>query len=89
VDRLRSAREPDPESAPLVLSATDPAQPYGAALSWPEPAGGGRPARAAGALVVLQQGELVAWLDRGGHHLVTFPASLSDDAWVDTLVQLV
>jgi hypothetical protein len=38
---------------------------------------------------VLQQGELVAWLDRGGHHLVTFPASLSDDAWVDTLVQLV
>ena len=50
VDRLRAAREPDDDadSAPLVLAATDPAQPYGAALAWPEtggPAGAGRPAR--------------------------------------------
>jgi ATP-dependent Lhr-like helicase len=32
----------------------------------------GRPQRAAGALVVLHGGELVAWLGRGEHHLHTF-----------------
>ena len=61
VDRLRAVREtPDPELHPdevpaaIVLAATDPAQPYGAALPWPVSAG--RPARSAGALVVLWQG---------------------------------
>ncbi|MDE0495294.1 MAG: DEAD/DEAH box helicase, partial [Acidimicrobiaceae bacterium] len=34
VDRLRGARTPEPDSAPVVLAATDPAQPYGAALAW-------------------------------------------------------
>jgi ATP-dependent helicase Lhr and Lhr-like helicase len=34
VERLRSQREPG-EAAPVVLAATDPAQPYGAALPWP------------------------------------------------------
>ena len=51
VDRLRAAREvgADAERQPprrprtVVLAATDPAQPYGAALPWPESAG--RPAR--------------------------------------------
>jgi hypothetical protein len=38
----------------VVLAATDPAQPYGAALAWPPTAG--RPARAAGAHVVLVDG---------------------------------
>ena len=58
VDRLRAARDtPDPaihpESvpAPFVLASTDPAQPYGAALAWPETAG--RPARTATSAVVL------------------------------------
>ncbi len=89
VDRLRSEREvaePD-EVEPVVLAATDPAQPYGGALPWPESAG--RPARVAGALVVLRAGEPVAWLDRRGHHLVTFPAAATDDRWVDALVRLV
>ncbi|MEZ5166400.1 MAG: hypothetical protein R2695_07875 [Acidimicrobiales bacterium] len=54
VDRLRSEREAGPEQAPVVLGATDPAQPYGAALSWPESAG--RPSRSVGAYVVLQAG---------------------------------
>ena len=48
---------PDPDAEPRVLAATDPAQPYGAALAWPErpEVGGrtGRPSRAAGAYVVL------------------------------------
>ena len=37
-ERLRSLRdEPEEEAAALVLSATDPANPYGAVLPWPEP----------------------------------------------------
>jgi ATP-dependent Lhr-like helicase len=88
VDRLRAAREPDPQARPVVLAATDPAQPYGAALAWPESAG--RPARSAGAVVVLTgAGEAAAWLDRRGHHLVTFPAASADDGWVDAVVSLV
>jgi len=90
VDRLRASREPDDEDEPLVLAATDPAQPYGAALAWPEPSGGGRPARVAGAYVVLVHGQLVAWLDRRGHHLVTFPASAeAGDEWVEAIVHVV
>src|SRR5262249_62041225 len=52
--------------------------------------GGGRPARVAGAFVVLVAGELAAWLDRRGHYLVTFPAAAGgDDRWVEALVHLV
>jgi ATP-dependent Lhr-like helicase len=89
VDRLRAAREADDDAEPIVLAATDPAQPYGAGLAWPEPSGGGRPARVAGAFVVLARGELAAWLDRRGHHLVTFPAADGDDRWIEALVHLV
>ncbi len=88
VDRLRALRTAEPDDTPLVLAATDPAQPYGAALAWPDSPG--RPARAAGAVVVLGgDGEACAWLDRRGHHLVTFPAALVDDRWVDGVVALV
>jgi ATP-dependent helicase Lhr and Lhr-like helicase len=90
VDRLRAAREPADDDEPVVLAATDPAQPYGAALAWPEPTGGGRAARVAGAFAVLVQGDLVAWLDRRGHHLVTFPAAAdAGDGWVEAIVHLV
>jgi ATP-dependent Lhr-like helicase len=70
-----------------VLAATDPAQPYGAALSWPE--SNGRPARAAGAQVVLVDGDAAVYLERGGRTLVTFPKAQETDAWVDGLVALV
>ena len=60
-----------------------------ACLAWAGPVGGGRPARVAGAFAVLLQGELVAWLDRRGHHLVTFPPAADDDRWVEALVHLV
>ena len=66
-------RGPD-ESPPLVLAAVDPAQPYGAALPWParDPdAGGRRPARVAGAYVVLVGGDPVLYLERGGRALQT------------------
>ena len=94
VDRLRSAREtPDPiihpEKVPdsIVLASTDPAQPYGAALLWPETSG--RPARSASSLVVLRAGEPLVWFDRRGHHLVTFPNALVDTSWAEALMSLV
>jgi ATP-dependent Lhr-like helicase len=81
VERLRSLTTPE-ESAPLVLAATDPAQPYGAALPWPvrpasQPAparSARRPARAAGAHVVLVGAQPVLYLERGARALQVFLA---------------
>jgi len=87
VDRLRSERERGDAERPLVLAATDPAQPYGAALGWP--ATPGRPARSATAVAVLWRGELVGWFDRASHHLVTFDASSPEHRWADALADLV
>ncbi len=94
MDRLRSARDlpdfdlhPEAYPAPLTLSATDPAQPYGAAIDWPPTPG--RPARTAGALVVQRAGEPLVWFDRRSHHLVTFAAAEQDCGWADALMALV
>ncbi len=84
VDRLRSYTDgidPErPEYRAVVLAAADPANPYGAALPWPASSGegagsggpGARPGRKAGALVVLVDGELAWFLERGGRSLLTF-----------------
>jgi ATP-dependent Lhr-like helicase len=70
VERLRGL--PDQDAAPLVLSAIDPAQPYGGALPWPSRRDGPRRlARVAGAYVVLAGGEPVLYLERGGRALQT------------------
>jgi ATP-dependent Lhr-like helicase len=86
VEGLRNVREPDPHAELVTLAAADPAQPYGAALSWPET--GGRPSRAAGAYVVLAAGEPAVFLERGGRTLITFPAA-ETVAWPDALAALV
>ncbi len=75
VERLR-ARPQDGDPKPLVLAAVDPAQPYGAALPWPkigDPSTPStrRPARTAGAYVVLAGGDPVLYLERGGRALQT------------------
>ena len=129
VDRLRGYAAATRDAVPaLVLAATDPANPYGAALPWPdrptattdpgtapgggtgtaasrrsggsvvgggvrggagtagperggppgggEAAGGGhKPGRKAGALVVLVDGQLVLYVERGGRTLLSW----SDD----------
>ena len=54
-----------------MLAACDPANPYGAALPWPERAPtehgkGHQPGRKAGALVVLVDGSLALYVERGG-----------------------
>jgi len=60
----------------LVLAAADPAQPYGAALPWPdrpgETASSHRPGRKAGALVVVVDGSLVLYVERGGRTLLSW-----------------
>jgi ATP-dependent helicase Lhr and Lhr-like helicase len=70
VERLRAERERPESPRAWVLAATDPAQPYGAALPWPESTG--RPARAAGASAVIVDGALCAYLERGARGLITF-----------------
>ena len=89
VDRLRSLRSSgQPEAsgtADVVLAAADPAQPYGAALPWP--ASAGRPARQAGAYLVLHGGEPAAYLERGARSLLTFGREAG--AWADPLASLV
>ncbi|TQO20368.1 Lhr family ATP dependent helicase [Rhodoglobus vestalii] len=108
VDRLRSfTRDPDaaPDLRAITLAATDPANPYGAALGWPGLGGGAgsagtsvagddgstlsagaegsakssaeapkkhRPGRKAGAIVVLVDGHLALYLERGGKSLLAF-----------------
>ncbi|HYM49282.1 MAG TPA: DEAD/DEAH box helicase [Candidatus Limnocylindrales bacterium] len=67
VDRLRATRD-DPARI-VALSATDPANPYGSVIPWP--AMDSRMARAAGAYVVLDAGELRLYLERGGRSLLT------------------
>uniref|UniRef100_UPI00066228F0 hypothetical protein n=1 Tax=Saccharomonospora saliphila TaxID=369829 RepID=UPI00066228F0 len=54
--------------------AADPAQPYGAALPWPDVLGDTRhrPARMAGALTVLVDGLPALYVERGGRSLLSF-----------------
>ncbi|WP_405112379.1 ATP-dependent helicase [Micromonospora sp. NBC_01405] len=87
VERIRALADPAGpgrgRSEPaLVLAATDPANPYGAALTWPErvvdsgdgaaPATGHRAGRKAGALVVLVGGDLLLYVERGGRTILSF-----------------
>src|SRR6185437_13379800 len=71
VERLRAVSSD--EEAPVVLAAVDPAQPYGAALAWPErPSEAARRlTRVAGAYVVLTDGEPILYVERGGRALQT------------------
>ncbi|GAB3925478.1 ATP-dependent helicase [Microlunatus endophyticus] len=73
IDRLRDhQRETEFDQPPaVVLAATDPANAYGSALPWPDRAGH-RPGRKAGALVVLVDGLLTLYVERGGRTLLTF-----------------
>ncbi|SCL48594.1 ATP-dependent helicase [Micromonospora peucetia] len=91
VDRIRALAEPTDggrgRGGPtLVLAATDPANPYGAALPWPErvvdsgdgaaSVTGHRAGRKAGAVVALVAGDLVLYVERGGRTILSF----TDDA---------
>ena len=98
IDRLRGHVREDatPSSSPaVVLAATDPAQPFGAALPWPDrsdldTAPTHRPARKAGSMVVLHDGRVVAYVERGGKKVIGFDEHPDRVAAAATaLVQLV
>ncbi len=80
VDRLRAAASArdraEGSSTPraVVLAAADPANAYGAALPWPDPpeGAGHKPGRKAGSLVVLVDGELTLYMERGGRTLLAW-----------------
>ena len=83
VDLLRAPRDltDDPAAGvvssvplPLILDATDPANPYGATLAWPARATetGRGPTRSAGATTFMVNGALTAFLARGNRHLLTW-----------------
>jgi len=82
LDLLRSMRDAPEESRTVLMAATDPANPYGALVKWPDIAGaesttdvataGRGPTRTAGALVVLVDGHAAAYLRRGERELLLF-----------------
>ncbi|HEY0442652.1 MAG TPA: hypothetical protein VGC90_00365, partial [Candidatus Limnocylindrales bacterium] len=79
IERLRSVRDLAGSAAGRrvhLLAAADPANPYGAAIAWPRRGDADRRPfqRAAGAYVVVVDGEAVLYLDRGGSSLQTLPA---------------
>ena len=65
VDTLRAGLG----GGPARLAATDPANPYGAAIPWPASE---RMSRSVGAWVVVSDGALLAYLERGARRVTTF-----------------
>jgi ATP-dependent Lhr-like helicase len=80
IERLRAARDPSRDRAErrtVLLAATDPANPYGAAIPWPRRDEADRRPfqRAAGAHIVTVDGEAALYLDRGGGSVQVLPAA--------------
>jgi len=82
IDLLRQLRTAPPDEKPefVQLAATDPANPYGSALRWPDLPVAEEDSetapriltRAAYAEVILRNGQLIAWLRRGNPNLLVF-----------------
>jgi ATP-dependent Lhr-like helicase len=73
VDRLRAIAGDPPAGTGVVLAAADPANPYGGPLPWPaDERTSHRPGRKAGATVVLVDGTLAAYVEKGGRTLLTY-----------------
>ncbi|HSP60441.1 MAG TPA: DEAD/DEAH box helicase [Ornithinimicrobium sp.] len=123
IDRLRALdgdlERPGREPEVVLLAATDPANPYGAAVPWPDrdlgaapeddratggegggeapaspttSAGSHRPGRKAGAMVVLVDGVLVLYLERGGRSALTGappPHLAAEQVWARVAARLV
>jgi ATP-dependent helicase Lhr and Lhr-like helicase len=92
VERLRAL--PPAEGRYLVLAATDPANPYGASLSWPKQAdqdggsrSGRRPSRTPGAYILLRDGDPVLYVERGGRGILRL-AGLEDEGLAEAIGEL-
>ena len=82
VERLRSL--PHPEGTYTILAATDPANPYGAGISWPRREGGRRPSRTPGAYVLLRDGEPLLFVERGGRGILRL-AELEGESFAEAV----
>jgi ATP-dependent Lhr-like helicase len=82
LDLLRSMRDAPEDTRTVILAATDPANPYGGIVKWPELTPGGSPAgsadpgrgptRSVGALAILVDGAAAGYLRRGERELLLF-----------------
>jgi ATP-dependent Lhr-like helicase len=95
LDLLRSLRQPADEAERVVLAASDPANPFGAILAWPDPDAEPpspdtpgqdgdsvprrTPSRMVGARVVIVDGRLAAWVSRGGRQILTWLPGVEPD----------
>ena len=88
VDRLRGCREDAEERDTVitnddivVLSAMDPANPYGSLVPWPLAAAPdkAKPRRVAGAWVMLARGRPILWVGSNASSLITFPETIRDE----------
>ncbi|MDQ3127976.1 MAG: DEAD/DEAH box helicase, partial [Chloroflexota bacterium] len=84
IERMRSVREPGRDASERLvhlLAASDPANPYGAAIAWPRRGENDRRPlqRAAGAYVVTVDGVAALYVDRGGGSLQVLPAGDEPD----------
>ena len=88
LDLLRTFKNASDEPETVVLAATDPANPYGTMLKWPEVSAeqsnsGRGPTRTIGSVVVLVDGALAAYVARGGRQLIAY---LPEDEPARTIV---
>jgi len=91
IDLLRQMRTAPPDEKPefVQVAATDPANPYGSVLRWPdlpvaEEDSESAPrilTRAAYAEVILRNGRLVAWLRRGNPNILVFLPTEEPERW--------
>ncbi|HTI38870.1 MAG TPA: DEAD/DEAH box helicase [Vicinamibacterales bacterium] len=76
LELLRSLRDVPDQAEVIVMAATDPANPYGITLQWPDASGresaGRGPTRTVGATVVLVNGILAAYVPRSGREITVF-----------------
>jgi ATP-dependent Lhr-like helicase len=76
VEQLRSLREIPDRPRTAVVAATDPANPYGSIVTWPDggtiEASGRGPTRTVGSLVMLVDGLASAYVRRGERELLLF-----------------
>jgi ATP-dependent Lhr-like helicase len=77
LELLRAMKEPPDEPETVVMSATDPANPFGTMLKWPatsatDGAAGRGPTRTVGSIVVLVNGALAAYISRGARQILVF-----------------
>ncbi len=77
LELLRSLRDLPEQAEVVLMAATDPANPYGVTLKWPEETTGGDsagrgPTRTVGAMVILVNGALAAYIPRGAREISAF-----------------